>query len=204
MSAFLSNTLIQLPSIIAIGAIFFGYWAWKRELIGTKRIGLLENVLANFYRARDAIAEIRNPAIFKSEGAMAVSSSDDSQERATYMWSVFQERFARHNHLFMEIQSQKYHFMVLFGAEKEKIFSELLGIINELILANDTLHNPEYVINRFPDPKTDEEKKMLRDSHRILFSPINPQKEDPIKKRVNAIVSEVEIIVKSQIDKYAK
>ena len=204
MNTFLSNLFTHLPSIIAIAAIILSYWAWKREFLGSKKIELLENVLANFYRARDAIADIRNPAIFKSEGKFTVSSSDSPQNKDTYMWSVFQERFARHNPLFMEIQSQKYHFMVLFGADKEKIFSDLMGIINELIIANDTLHDPEYGMNRFPDRKTDEEKQILRDSRQTLFSPINPQKEDPIKQRVNAIISEVEIIVKSQIDKYAK
>lgn len=204
MSVFFSNLLTNFPSIIAVTAIILGYRAWKRELLGSKRIDLLENVLANFYRARDAIVDIRNPAIFKGEGKFTVSSSDTPQNKDTNMWSVFQERFARHNPLFMEIQSQKYHFMVLFGADKEKIFSDLMGIINELIIANDTLHDPEYGMNRFPDPKTDEERQMLRDSHQTLSSPINPQKEDPIKQRVNAIISEVEIIVKSQIYKYSK
>lgn len=204
MSILCTNLLTQSPSIIAVATLILGYWAWKRELIGSKRIDLLEKVLANFYRARDAIADIRNPAIFKDEGKLTVLSAGNQQDKDIYMWSVFQERFARHNPLFMEIQSQKYHFMVLFGADKEKIFNNLTGVINELIVANDTLYDPELGMNRFPDPKTDEEKQILSDSRQTLFSSINPQKEDPIKQRVNAIVSEVEIIVKSQIDKYAK
>lgn len=204
MSVFCTNLLTQLPSIIAVAAIILGYWAWKRELLGSKRIELLENVLANFYRARDAIADIRIPATFEGEDKSYALSSARQGERDTYVRSAFQERMARHNSLFMEIQSQKYHFMVLFGADKEKIFNDLMGIINELIIANDTLYNPKYGINRFPDPKTNEEKKISVDLHQTLFSPNNPQEEDPIKLKVNAIVSEVEIIVKSQIDKYAK
>ena len=63
------STIAQTVAIVsACWAIISGVGAWKREFIGKRKIELAEQVLAQFFEVRDAIACIRNPFSSSDEG----------------------------------------------------------------------------------------------------------------------------------------
>jgi hypothetical protein len=121
---------------VAIAAISFvtGVNAWKREFVGKRRIELIENVLALFYEAQDAIREIRNPFSFGGEGTTRKRSEHEREEETQLLdqaYVVF-ERYQKREKLFAELRSMKYRVMATFGSKAGEPFDELNMVLNEI------------------------------------------------------------------------
>ncbi|MDE2112143.1 MAG: hypothetical protein KGJ79_13450 [Alphaproteobacteria bacterium] len=87
---------------------------------------LAEQVLASFYEVRDVFVWVRSPAAFGGEGETRHAEGEDEQvrrSRNTYFVPI--ERMQKHAELFARLQSQRYTFMALFGAEAIAPFNSL-------------------------------------------------------------------------------
>ena len=72
----------SIATLIAALAVLVGVYTWKRELVGKRRIGLAESVLALFYEAEDAIKQIRNPHSFDGEGSKRKRANNELAEES--------------------------------------------------------------------------------------------------------------------------
>ena len=199
MADFLESLPPFLPTIVAVFTVFVGYRAWKRQFVGSRRIALLEDVLTGFYQARDAIAEIRSPFVFEGEGSTIKPpvTAQNYVENDNQAYYVFIERFSRHQHLFTNLQVQKYRFMATFGAEKAAPFEKLNKLVNDLLFANSFLNHPESGIKFFKPPFDESHKKLLVEFREKLYA----STDDPIKKDIDEIIGLIEKIVSNEMKK---
>jgi len=76
----MADILQTISIVLAAWAVVSGVNAWKREFIGKRRIELVQDVLALFYEAQDAISAIRSPFGFEGEGESREKKEMESPE----------------------------------------------------------------------------------------------------------------------------
>jgi len=199
MADFLKGLPPFLPTIVAVLTIIFGFGTWRRQLVGSRRITLLEGVLTDFYQARDAIADVRNPFGFEGEGSTVkppiTTQYNVANDNQAYY--VFIERLSRHQQLFTNLQVQKYRFMATFGVEKAAPFEKLNKLVNDLLFANSFLNHPESGIKFFKPPFDESHKKLLVEFREKLYA----STDDLIKKDIDEIIGLIEKIVSNEMKK---
>jgi hypothetical protein len=112
-----------------------GVNAWRTEALGRRKAELAEEVLAQFYRARDALIWARLPA----EGAGAPASSPGSAEAAAGGASAMGapiERLNQASQVFSELQASRYRFMAYFGEDAAQPFEDLRKVHNDVVDAS--------------------------------------------------------------------
>lgn len=180
--------------MIASLAAVYGFDAWRREHVGKRRIELAEEVLALFYQAKDAIADIRSPFGHGGEGRTrrAGPSETPEEKEALDRAFVLVERYGRHSELFAKIHAARYRFMAQVGVPETEPFDQLHGIVNELIVSAQRmarLTNPRFP--HYTNAATEERNaKQLLEVEAIYYA--TGGDDDPIAPRVLRIVAEME------------
>lgn len=65
----LASTVIQAIAIATTAAFAVaGLRAWRRELVGRRKFEIAEQTLSAFVEARDALAYVRSPLVYRGEG----------------------------------------------------------------------------------------------------------------------------------------
>jgi len=186
------EALTALSVIVASIVAICGINAWKKEFSGKRRIELAEEVLALFYEARDAISVIRSPFAYKDEGSTRSPQEDETQiqKEAKDRSYIVHERFQKQRNVFNKLQSKRYQFMARFGCEKARPFDSLRQIVLEILMSADEL--VPTMIRR--DRDVQNEEKLFEEETRleaiIQEQPVN----DPIKHRLEEIISGIEAI----------
>ena len=115
--------IVQAISIfLACFAVMSGIDAWKREFIGKRKIEIAENMLASFYKVRDAISFIRNSWAIQDEGKSRKKgeSEDPKVSEILDRAYVVYERYEKQKEVFIEFNVMKYKFMAFFGKIPKK------------------------------------------------------------------------------------
>jgi hypothetical protein len=115
-----------------------GVNAWRIEALGRRKAELAEEVLAQFYRARDALVWARLPA----EGATTDTPAHDTAEgaaRGANAMAAPIERLNQASQVFSELQASRYRFMAYFGEEAARPFEDLRKVHNDVIEASSRL-----------------------------------------------------------------
>ena len=112
-----------------------GVNAWRIEALGRRKAELAEEVLAQFYRARDALIWARLPAEGASTGVSARDSAQGGVQAATAMAAPV-ERLNQASQVFSELQASRYRFMAYFGEEAARPFDDLRKLHSEVVEAS--------------------------------------------------------------------
>lgn len=131
------QTLRDMSILVVALVGAYGLDSWRREHIGKRRIELVEDALAYFYEARDAIAQIRNPGSFSDETKETVRGEGESegQFQARKNASIVFVRYNAHRELFGKIHALRYRFMAQIGPASAKPFDDLHAVVSEIFLA---------------------------------------------------------------------
>jgi len=126
-----------LAVTVAAISVVFGVNAWRREFVGKRRIELVEDMLAAFYEAEDAIRHIRNPAGFTGEGKTRERGPGESEQESKVRDNAYVviERYQHHNEQFAQLRSLKYRAMATFGEEAKEPFDEIARVLNQIFFA---------------------------------------------------------------------
>ena len=114
-----------------------GLTKWHQETIGKRRIELAEEVLADFYQARDIIKAARSPFSYSHEGQSRRRGENETEEDTRLLNSYFAptERFASKADFFAEAWARRYRFTAFFGPEAARAYDDLFEVRNEIIAA---------------------------------------------------------------------
>ncbi len=111
-------------------AAWRGVHAWRAEVVGRRKAELAEEVLAQFYRARDALVWARLPAHVPGADALHGSAASISAPV---------ERLTEESQLFSELQASRYRFMAYFGVGAARPFDEVRAIHAEVVRSAEEL-----------------------------------------------------------------
>ena len=203
------------PSIITAGTAIYGVAIakaglskWRRETIGKRKAELAEEVLADFYQAREVIQSARSPMSFAHEGATRKKHEDETETETSALNSYFAivERLEAKSEFFAQLHARQYRFLALFGPGADKSHKSLIQIYNDIVLAARSLIytcRQAYKEQRLGliDEESERQATALRrrmeQKEAIIWW--GAEEEDPILKRLDDAVKEIEALCRPSI-----
>ena len=179
--------MMGLSAVVAGWAGIRGLNAWRAETVGRRKTELAEEVLAQFYRARDVLTWARFPTSDDDDDRtddvrVRSGPNDDELERREIFTPV--DRLTRESQVFSELQASRYRFMAYFGEEATRPFEEIRAIHSEIIAS---AHN---LIRTYgQDPTGPEEAE--RDQWEAAIG-WGEGEGDPLKSRLDLAVKAIE------------
>jgi hypothetical protein len=195
----IANVGIAIAAICAASLGYRGLNAWRTETIGKRKAELAEQVLADFYEARDVFRFARQPLTWSNEGNTRQKEEGeadaDTQRLNTYF--AVSERLLKRNECFANLHARQYRFLALFGndSEQTKPFDDLFRIRNEVFLAVNMLMT-SYKQRRLGDPPVD---PRLREKWESAIGWREPE-NDAIARGLDDVVKTIEKICRPAIE----
>ena len=196
-----ADVITSISVTISALAFVLGVNAWRREHIGKKRIELAEKILANFYEAKDAIRDIRNPFSFVGEGSTRQRSETETEAESEILdkaYVVF-ERYKKKDKFFAELRSMKYQAMAVFGSESKEPFDEINKILNEIFAAANILGSYYWQRQGQVHMEDEEFQKHLEKMQKYEAIFWYQGKDDDLTPRVNKTVTKIEDITRDEV-----
>jgi hypothetical protein len=123
--------LTGLAALVAGWAALRGLGAWRSELVGRRKTELAEEILAQFYRARDVLTWARTPVVH-GKSARADGAGGLSRNQAL---SAPIERITEESELFSQLHANRYRFIAYFGEGAASAFEEIRAVHAEVVAA---------------------------------------------------------------------
>ena len=177
----------SLAAIAVAVPAYKGLNTWSKQLIGTRKIGLAEDVLTLAYTLQGAIEWARNPLIFTGEGADRQGrdqEADDKRRRNdSYYASI--SRLSEHEEEFAKMRSARMKFRAYFGEEGQEalltfsmVRNKIGNAVGMLIRSDDT------------EPLT---KDFMSKLQSVIWDTTTKEKgPDEISQQINDAIKEVE------------
>jgi len=188
--------LSSIPAIASIIGLYIAYKGlnkWHAETIGKRKAELAEEVLADFYEAKDIINGARNPGGFNNEGNTRQKQDWESLDDTRILNSYYRtfERLHNKAEFFAKLQARKYRFVALFGIKSVSIYDQLFMIHEEIIGATKML-----LLTHQRNSNREETDSIVRWKTAIGWGdPVS----DPTLPKLDKIISEVENICRPAI-----
>jgi hypothetical protein len=133
----LPSVVTATTAVVAVVIAARGLNRWRVETIGKRKAELAEDVLADFYQARDIINAARSPGSWSYEGATRPKedweTEDDARTLNAYYATI--ERLNNQREFFAQFHARRYRFIAHFGMEAGKPYDALHGIYSEIVVA---------------------------------------------------------------------
>ena len=161
--------------------------AWKR------RSEFAEEVLADFYQAREIIRGARSPATFADEGSTRTKADWETEDDARLLNAYFAttERLLSKGEFFAQLQARRYRFIAIFGREASQPYDELFKVRSEIMIAVRML-----VSTHRQQDQESQQRSRERWEYTIWDSQAN---DDSINARLNGVIESVEKICRPVI-----
>ena len=168
-----------------------GLTKWHAETLGKRRIELAEEVLADFYQARDIIKAARSPFSYSHEGQSRHRGENETEEDTRLLNSYFAptERLVSKADFFAEAWARRYSFTAVFGSEAAGAYDDLFEVRNEIIVSVRSLISA----HGHPVSPTDR----TRWENTIWAGAA----DDPIPTRIDRVIDAIEAICRPAIQK---
>src|SRR5262245_53935640 len=127
----------RMPLAQALGSHGGGWRSGRSETLGKRRIELAEDVLTDFYEARDIINEACLAGSISHEGTTRPKGVAETEEdnRILNAYFAVAERLNKKNEFFARLESRRYRFIAIFGMAAAKPYHELRDIHGEILIA---------------------------------------------------------------------
>ncbi len=160
--------------------------AWRSETLGRRRMELAEEVLADFYEARDILRWVRSPMAYSHESVERPGRDDDPedvrQHRDTFYVPL--KRISDNAEFFGKMRARRYRVIATFGLEAAKPYETLNEIRNRIAVSAQALMRL--------DPRRSDERTFAR--HERLEADVweGAEEEDNISARIDEILIAIE------------
>ena len=120
-----------LATLVASWAALRGLGTWRSQLVGRRKTELAEEVLAQFYHARDVFTWARTPAVHDPDGG---DGGERGPSKAQALSAPI-ERITNESELFSALQAGRYRFIAYFGQRAAEPFEAIRAVHAEVIAA---------------------------------------------------------------------
>ena len=195
------EVLKALPSMVTAGAAvgtFFialqGLQKWRQETVGKRKMELAEEVIADFYEARDIIKAARSRGRFSHEGTTRPKGRGESEEDTETLNAYYAvvERLSNKGEFFARLAARRYRFIAFFGKQEAAPFQQLFQLHGEIVATVSTLR----MIGTRPVRELNLEKM-----ENVIFETSG---NDHISRRLDDMVEAIEKVCRPAIQEVAK
>lgn len=189
-------------AVIAASSFVYGVGAWRRTVIGQKRIDLAVQTIVAFKEIEQAFREIRNPGSRGDEGSTRQPRPNETEADARLGQQAYVavERIDKRSEKFVTLAALKNLHQAYFGDANLKPFDEVEAIRSEIFRSALRLEN--HWRRQGQHFRTDEEfQEHLRRMHAaegIFWE--GAQDPDPLNARIATLVMEAETFCRSIIE----
>jgi hypothetical protein len=173
-----------------------GLEKWRAETIGKRKAELAEDVIADFYEAREIILEARIPGSTLADEGNSRPKKEDETPEETKQYNAYYsviERLSKKGEFFARLQARKYRIIAHFGVKAAKPYDELGEILREIRVA---VHMLIATHRQMPDRET-----QFRQWLTTIYCGADG---DDIPKRLDAIVTAIEETCRPAIQETVK
>jgi hypothetical protein len=128
--------LVQMVVVLITAFVAVrGLSAWRAQMVGKRKVEIAEQVLVNFYAARDVFQWVRTSSFGAGEGESR-KPSEPEPDQVRQMRNVYYipiERLVREKELFAKLNAQRYEFTAYFGKQNITAFQSITNIHNSII-----------------------------------------------------------------------
>jgi hypothetical protein len=181
------SVVTAVTAIVAVVIAARGLKRWREEMIGRRRAEVAQEILADFYEARDIISWIRSPGSMGGEYEERAGREGEPEElrrhRDTY--SVPLKRVHDHAEFFAKLQSRKYKAIAIFEVGAEEPYLRLNQIRSRIIVAAKAMMRV--------DPRREAREQDIerqQESESIIWE--DYEEPDEVRLQVDEIVSAIE------------
>ena len=184
--------------IVGIWTAIYGISSWKKEHLGKRKIELAEETLILFYEAKDAIIYIRSPMGVSSETASMASLEGelDHDFAIRKKANIPFLRYSEKQKVFNDLHALHYRFMAQIGKDEAKSFENLRKVMNEIFSSARRLTTLWSRSHSITDEQRESHYKEV-DKYEAIFW--EDSEEDEINKKLNQIISEIELVCQKVI-----
>jgi hypothetical protein len=204
MGADVGEIIKALSAVATAGAAWFaaytayrGLEKWRAETIGKRKAELAEEVLADFYEARDIINAVRLPGGFVDEGSTRQRESwetpDDTKMLNAYFATV--ERLTKKAEFFARLHARRYRVRAVFAKGATAPYDDLSQIHSQIVAAVRLL----ITTYRHPDRGRGQALDRNRQSWETIMGWGLDEEKDPIPRLLDQIVEAIEHICQPAI-----
>ncbi len=162
----IKDIITGLSALTAAIVAILGLQAWKKQLKGKTEYELAQRLLRSTYKVREAIAHVRQFAIFEDEEQQAMRDADIdnnldiSEKFAATQQAIYSKRWEKIHEAFVDLDSVLLEAEVIWGQDVHEHLAHLRECIIDLKIAIDiylqglSSSNPvqsqdDYIKNRF-------------------------------------------------------
>jgi hypothetical protein len=124
---------------IAATAIFavLGLSAWRRQLVGKRRLEIAEEILVATYRIQGDLAHVRNPLVYGDEGQSRPRLAQEMDRAAPVKDNYFVplERMKKLDDDFAHFQKARLLAQAYFGPEAAQPFDAIMRVYRDVAVA---------------------------------------------------------------------
>lgn len=191
------DLLQAISIIIATVVAIYSVNLWRKEVRWKREYEISEETLILFYEAKDALKAIRYPLSSIAECEDRKASVDETAEEKAVLDAAYivNKRYQMHSNVFIRLQAIRYHFMAIFGQDKQELFIEFQDVVNKvLILAKTMAGHGMQKKGDLTDVERAEYTRIMKEAWGVMYLGFN--RLDQIDEQVNAIIGKVEDVCK--------
>jgi hypothetical protein len=196
-----ANTITAIAAAAAAWQAWKSLSSWRAETIGRRRLALAEEVLADFYEARDVFRWVRSPMGFAADYEQRPGRDEEPEDvrghRDTYYAPI--KRLSDHSEFFSKLQARKYRVIATFGKAAAKPYDDLQKIHSKIVVAARMLMNTRPDVSRNERDAEREERQL-----KIIWEGYSDPDEgdsDEIAEAIDQMVTDVERVFRAEITK---
>ncbi|MGF0540737.1 hypothetical protein ACQQ2Q_22325 [Agrobacterium sp. ES01] len=163
-----------------------GLTAWRTEMVGRRRMELAEEVLADFYEARDVLRWVRSPMAYSHESETRPGRDVDPEDlrghRDTFYVPL--KRLSDNAEFFSRIRARRYRVIAAFGVEAAKPYDVIHEINNRIAVSARMLMQL--------DPRNTNDRNVSRQERLEADVWEGLEENDQIGNRINETLKTVE------------
>jgi hypothetical protein len=194
----LAGVATAVAAMLAAVFAYRGLCTWRDEMLGRRKAELAEEVLADFYQARDVFRLVRSPGGFSGEARDRPRENGEEEALSRDLDSYFVPiaRLKYDRAFLSAFYAKRFRFRAVFDAAAEKPFLEMKEIDAQITSAANML-------SRLAQVDATRGAAFRREQHyhtneAIIWDQGEP--DDAINPKVDAAVKAIEIICRPAIE----
>lgn len=192
----IKDTLTFIFTVIGLYIAGSGLVTWKKQIKGTKKFETAYHLNYAVLKLREAIKQVRHPAIWPSESAKAMQfarekypdKSDSELDKDTHGY-VYEMRWEQISEASTEMESHLLAAEILWGKEILNLIKPLYKKISELNISL------KKTFQHFPEKNLEDYTK--RDE--IIYGGLNDDETNPFSLELNSLIREIEDYLKTKL-----